>query len=301
MFRLYATAALLAASYALTGCGAGGPDLAGVGGSGSPSDPYVLPEENQPEITQGIEDYLDRGGNWKFPYDGIALLVDGDTLPAYGDIVYDTTLDIWRVTVGGTTYLLSDAGERYASPDCGGIAGTCVEIFSYDDDPLTSQYGTFGAIYVDDGTNVTVNQIYYGLKTPAAEVPTGSFTYSGVFVGQIALVDGPTYDAESTATIDVNFSLALIDFYSSGDVTDDGDNVIGTYELNASGVITGNSYSGNVVTGLFTPDEGSSILFNSNGLMEGAFYGPSAEETAGAIKTESAEGDLFYGGFWGAR
>jgi hypothetical protein len=36
-------------------------------------------------------------------------------------------------------------------------------------------------------------------------------------------------------------------------------------------------------------------------LIEGAFYGPAADETAGAITTESDGGDLLYGGFWGER
>lgn len=299
MCKRHAIAAIFAASFTLAGCERAGPDLTGVSGGGSSGDPYVLPEENQAGVDQGIEDYLDQGGNWKFPYDGTEILVEGE-LPTYGDIVYDTTLDIWRVTVGPTTYLLGLSGDQYESPDCGG-AGTCVEFFSYDADPLTSQYGTFGAIHVDDGTNVSVNQIYYGLKTPSADMPTGSYTYNGAFAGQIVLDGGATYDAESTATIDVNFTLSKIDLYSSGEVTDDSDNVVGTYGLNASGVIAGNSYSGNVASALYTPDEGDSISFTSNSLIEGAFYGPAADETAGAIKTESTGGDLFYGGFWGER
>lgn len=294
-----AIAAIAVPLLSLLGCSAAGPDLTGVTGNGLPDDPYVLPEENQTGITQGIEDYLEEGGNWKFPYDSMTVLVEGAVLPAYGDIVYDTVLDQWAVSVGGATYLLSFDGGVYESPDCG--IGTCVEFSTYDHDTLTSQYGTFGAIHVDDGTNVSVAQIYYGLKTPSADMPTGSFTYNGDFNGEIVLVGGTTYDAASTATIDVNFGLSTVYLSSTGDVMDDSSAVVGEYVLTASGLIAGNSYSGNVAAAVYSPTVGSDITFNMNGMMEGAFYGPAADETAGAVKTESAGGDLLYGGFWGEK
>jgi hypothetical protein len=148
---------------------------------------------------------------------------------------------------------------------------------------------------------VSVAQIYYGLKTPSADMPTGSYTYNGDFAGEIVLVGGTTYDAASTATINVNFGLSTINLSSTGDVIDDSSSVVGTYELSGAGVISGNSYSGNVATAVYSPDVGSEINFDSNGMIEGAFYGPAADETAGAFKTESAGGDLLYGGFWGEK
>lgn len=299
MHSLRTIAAMASILLALLGCSAAGPDLTGVTGSGTPGNPYVLPPENQSGITQGIEDYLDEGGSWKFPYDSVTVLVDGAVLPAYGDIVYDTVLDRWTVTVGGATYLLSFADGVYESPGCG--VGTCVELSSYDNDSMTSQYGTFGAIHVDDSTNVSVAQIYYGLKTPAADMPAGSYTYNGDFDGEIVLADGTTYAAGSSATIDVNFGLSTINLSSTGEVIDGSSVVVGEYVLSASGLILGNSYSGDVVTAIYSPDVGSNISFNVNGMIEGAFYGPAADETAGAIKTESLGGDILYGGFWGER
>lgn len=301
MLNLRTTAAVFLAAVAVVGCEAAGPDLTGVTGSGMSGDPYVLPAENQSGVTQGIEDYLEQAGSWKFPYDDLTFLVDGAVLPTHGDIVYDTLRDQWTVTVGADTYLLSLAGDIYDSPDCGG-AGTCVELSSYDDNSLTSQYGTFGAIHVDDETNVSVAQIYYGLKTPSADMPTGSYTYNGAFAGEIVLNDGTTYGAASTAAMSVNFNHpTTIVLTSSGDVTDDSSSIVGTYGLNGTGVISGNSYSGNVATAVYSPTGDDSISFNSNGLIEGAFYGPAADETAGAITTESDGGDLLYGGFWGER
>jgi hypothetical protein len=300
MYNLRSIAAAASVGLALLGCSTTTPDLTGVAGNGSSGDPYVLPAENQTGVTQGIEDYLEQEGHWKFPYDGMTLLVEGAVLPAYGDIVYDTRLNQWTVTVGGTTFLLNLAGGPYQSPNCGGV-GTCVELTSYDNNSLTSQYGTFGAINTDDGTNVSVAQIYYGLKTPSADMPPGSYTYNGDFAGEIVLVGGTTYNAASTATIDVDFGLSTLSLSSAGNVTDNSSNVVGTYLLNGTGLISGNVYSGNIATAVYSPTVGSDISFNSNGMIEGAFYGPAADETAGAFKTESAGGDLLYGGFWGER
>jgi hypothetical protein len=300
MYNLRSIAVVVSTALALIGCSTSGPDLTGVGGGGSSADPFVLPTENQSGVTQGIEDYLEQDGYWKFPYDSMILLVEGAVLPAYGDIVYQTRLDQWTVTVGGITYTLSLAGDIYDSPACGGV-GTCVELSSYDNDSLTSQYGTFGAIHTDDGTNVSVAQIYYGLKTPSADMPAGSYTYNGDFAGKIVLVGGTTYGAESTATIDVNFGLSTLNLSSAGNVTDDSSSVVGTYVLNGTGLIAGNSYVGNIATAVYSPTVGSDINFNTDGTIEGAFYGPAADETAGAFKTESAGGDLLHGGFWGER
>jgi len=300
MHYLRSIVSAISAALALFGCSTAGPDLTGVGGAGSSGNPYVLPAENQSGVTQGIEDYLEQDGYWKFPYDSMTLLVEGAVLPAYGDIVYQTRLDQWTVTVGGTTYILSLVGDIYDSPACGGV-GTCVELSSYDNDSLTSQYGTFGAIHTDDGTNVSVAQIYYGLKTPAVDMPTGSYTYNGDFAGEIVLVGGTTYDAASTATINVDFGLSTLNLSSAGNVTDDSSSVVGTYALSGTGLIAGNSYSGNIATAVYSPDVGSDINFNINGMIEGAFYGPAADETAGAFMIESAGGDLLYGGFWGER
>jgi hypothetical protein len=285
----------------LAGCDSSGPDLSGVTGSGSSSDPYVLPAENQPGVAQGIEDYLEEPGSWQFPYDDLRLLVEGTTIASYGDIVYDTTSDEWTVKIGGVAYVLtlSGPGSEYASGACGGV-GTCVELSSFDENPMTSQYGTFGAIHVDDGTDISVAQIYYGLKTPVADMPAGSATYNGNFEGEVVLSGGATYDAISTATITVDFDVSTVSLSTTGDVTDSSSAMVGTYLVNGTALISGNSYTGSAV-GRYTPDIGSPIDFDTGGMMEGAFYGPAADETAGAVKAESAGGDLLYGGFWGAK
>jgi len=284
----------LCCALALGGCLEFGPNLTAVSGSGSLSNPFVLPEENQKGLDQGIEDYLDHDGHWTFRYSGIDVLASGPSLAEFGDIIYDTRTDIWTVTVDGTDYSLSNVGGAYQNAACGG-AGTCVELSVYDADPVTSQYGTFGSIAEDDGTSISVAQVYYGLKTPSADMPAGSATYNGVFAGQVSLAAGGIYDATSTtATIGANFDSGVVTFASSGTVAGGG-----TYALAGTATISGNVYSGDTVTGTYT--SGGTILFDENGMLEGAFYGPAADETAGAVSTSSADGDLLYGGFWGAR
>jgi hypothetical protein len=302
MYKFKVGATAIVTALLLAGCEPGGPDLTGVTGTGTASDPYVLPAENQPGLRQGIEDYLDEDGSWKFPYDDIEVLVDGTTLPAFGDIVYDTQSDMWTVTIDGVQYVLSVAGDVYASADCSGGPGTCVELSSFDKNASTSQYGTFGAIHVDDGTDVSVAQIFYGLKTPVADMPTGTATYNGNFQGQIVLLDGTTYDAASTATLNANFGAPSpsISLSSTGSVMNSSSVTVGQYSVSGVASISGNSYSG-TATGTFTPTVGTAIDFDSSGTMAGAFYGPAADETAGALTAESGGGDLLYGGFWGTQ
>lgn len=281
---------------ALGGCLEFGPNLTGVPGSGSLNNPFVLPEENQTGLDQGIEDYLEHDGHWTFRYGSIDILAAGPSLAAFGDIIYDTRTDSWTVTVDDVDYSLAKVGGVYRNASCGG-ADPCVELSVFDADPSASQYGTFGRITEDDGISISVAQIYYGLKTPAADMPTGSATYNGTFAGQVSLAAGGIHNATSTsATINANFDTGAVTFVSSGTVDDGGG---GTYALSGTATISGNLYTGDTVTGTYT--SGGTITFDENGLLEGAFYGPAANETAGALSTSSADGDLLYGGFWGAR
>lgn len=290
-------AVLLCCLLLLGGCGATGPNLAGVTGGGTLGDPYVLPGENQPNLSQGIEDYLDLDGFWKFNYDSISIQVAGETVAAFGDIIYDTRTDSWTVILDGTNYNLTNSGDIYQSADCGD-PGTCVELLVYDEDNVTTQYGTFGRFSRDDGDNVTVAQIYYGLKTPSADMLlTGSATYEGDFIGQIALDEGDIFDATATFTIEANFGTGGIAFATDGGTVDDGG--AGTFTLEGAATISGNTYSGTEILGTYSGLEGED--FDLNGALEGAFYGPIYNETAGAISAETEGGDVIYGGFWGTR
>ena len=296
MRSLFVRTIPLCCALALGGCLEMGPNLTGVSGTGSLSNPFVLPSENQTGLDQGIEDYLEHDGHWTFRYGSIDVLAAGPSLADFGDIIYDTRTDSWTVTVDGTDYTLSNSAGTYRNTACGG-AGTCVELSVYDASLATSQYGTFGSITEDDGTSISVAQVYYGLKTPSADMPAGSATFNGTFAGQVSLAAGGIYDATSTtATIGANFDTGVVTLASSGTVADGGG---GTYTLSGIATISGNVYSGDAVTGTYT--SGGTILFSENGMLEGAFYGPAASETAGAVSTSSGAGDLLYGGFWGAR
>lgn len=282
---------LLCSLLGLGGCLDAGPNLRGVTGSGDADGPYVLPDENQTNLTQGIEDYLAVDGFWKFNYYSIEIQAAGETEAEFGDIIYDTRTNTWTVTVDGADYSLASSAGIYQSAACGG-PGTCVELLIYDANPLTSQYGTFGRFSRDDGENVSVAQIYYGLKTPSADMPsTGTASYTGDFVGQVGLAGGPIYDATSTVTIDANFATGGIVYTSAGGTVDDGG--AGAFTLSGTATITGNVYTGTDVTGAY-----DGLTFDQNGMLEGAFYGPLRTETAGAISAETEDGDVMYGGFW---
>ncbi|MDH5557137.1 MAG: transferrin-binding protein-like solute binding protein, partial [Alphaproteobacteria bacterium] len=153
-----------------------------------------------------------------------------------------------------------------------------------------------------------------GLR-PAADVmpKTGSARYAGT---AFAFLDRgakkQTVQAWGTTTITANFGATTSTMTLTGSLVLDATGVAengeaiysgGTATMTGAGAITGNEFTGSVVTGLTGMAGAADVVIG--GSMAGAFYGPAADEvvgyfdTAGTVTTTSfgTEDVRLMGGF----
>ncbi|GAA4039815.1 hypothetical protein GCM10022281_20850 [Sphingomonas rosea] len=149
--------------------------------------------------------------------------------------------------------------------------------------------GAFWERSVLSGTtlNASAQSTVYGVPTPAAAVPrTGTASYGLDVVGYIvqqANVVGIT----GAGRMDVDFGKGIL--VASGTITKGPDPVTGNFRSDARISSTGNGFSGN----FFLNEFGT----NMSGTVEGAFFGPAADEvgaswTAQQSATYAASGVL---------
>lgn len=303
-FKVLPQTYVLLASLLLAGCAGGG---GGASPDGSLANPWVLPAEYDAVAVKKIKDYVADGGYLQFNYDHLNVNTTGSPVSFGGSLVYDTVNDTWTVAVNGVDYTLTDDGAfNYASGTCG--TEFCAELDMFDvQDAFTygvlagrflgGAYGSFGTLTTESTTgDVDIAYLYTGMKTP--DMPTaGTANYTAVFEGGSTAVNGSILDvATATMSMSADFGTGDFVFSSAGDVVDGGGATVATYTLDSAATISGNTYSG-TATGSLTVSSVTDSTYT--GTIEGAFYGPSAVETAGVIMTENSTGDTLGGGFWG--
>lgn len=287
----------LAVALGLSACGGGG----GGGGEALPSADYTLPAEYTATGpgAGGIEDHLASGtGTWRVNLDGQTQTTYTGTATLYNALVYDNVADKWIFNVNGANHTLDYWVDN--NYDNWTSCSTCLDFYIYDDDnnPATSQYGTFGTVFYDTPT-IPFGAIFMhaGLKTPT--MPTsGSGTYGGTFEGGV-IGDLVLDELVGTATVTADFGTGGTTFSSDGSGS-----FGGSYSLGGTGTITGNTYQG-TVSGSYDDGAGTVVNFVTAGsTLSGAFYGPDqttvgVSETAGVVYSSDAAGtNEIVGGFW---
>lgn len=279
----------LVAALAACGGGDGGaatPDMTGVTGSGTLASPYAMPIEVQGNGSQGIDDYLTSGKFWSLRRQDEARLGGA----VIGKIVYDSRADNWYITVGSTERRLTPDGAAYSCKTCAVASGLNFSLYGAGD-PAVAEYGTFATLTVGGGPD-SITVFHTGLRTPTAQLPPGSATYTGAYEGYLSLAFSGTAAPSfvpmgGRATMTADFGINKTVLLDAPEVTAIADGLSATYAMTGSGDIVDNTYNATVsaVVGIVY-DDGTTIINGSGtvpGLMDGAFYGPAATETAASI------------------
>lgn len=288
-------------------------DMAGVFGTGTSGDPFIVPDYLQGDGSQGIDAYLTSGDFWKLTYNGLAQM--GTTV--LGEMVYDTANNQWFIVVDGVKETLTDNGATYSCSSCT-TAGSAEFSLYGADDPAVAKYGTFATL-IGGTTADAITIVHSGLLTPVAELPSGTATYTGEYAGYLDVTsalyttDTPLA-ASGSATMNVDFGAKTVDL--SIPTTSIYTNLDGTetlsYSVAVTGTIVDNTYSG--TTDLNFQYKNSTIIIPVNesvtatGTVDGAFYGPGAVETAAVMQVNdvvsTSAGAItidYAGGYWGTQ
>lgn len=309
----------------LAGCsgGSGGPsiDRGAVIGTGAISDPYIMPSEMPSNTNGGMEDYIARMGGdwWLFIPDAAKKNTIGSSATTLAIMMYDPKNDQWGLVyslVGG-----ADSGGIFLAKNsatglysCDPAVTTClysdVDFALLDQSPNQSQYGTFAYAHYDDGAgNALFQYLTTGLKTQASAMPTtGTASYSGDFEVTLTQLSTGYYWRSSGGKIAVDadfggnslvFNTATAAVFNGGGTpfpaTDQ-------YTVSGSATITGNTFTSVAFGGEQYAGDGT-LLGSYTGTLDGAFYGPSANELAGAFQQYNPSNADFVvtGGLWAAK
>ena len=214
----------------------------------------------------------------------LTYLVDGDQYTVQfedNDLVELSTYN--KVSNNRDQWLWSNT-NGFSTPD-----------FNY----LNSYIFTSGVL---DGTQYPISVFVNGLQTDAENLPGGEATYLGR-----AWIDSWTdccvfwRDRASTKgnlSLIANFGESKIsgsmdDIEYRGNASSSFISVPNTNAVISEGTINGNLFNANL--------QGTGEMDEVSGVMSGAFYGPSAEEVGGVIKTTSTTNSVGIGWFGGSR
>jgi len=293
---------LLSCLAALSACGGGG------GGTAVASAPVVTPPAVAPVLP------------WQAPNTTVSYSVDSASATVASTVVTGTRLD--AAASGGTvtvtinsvgaisivTFDVATPGARFTNsysnitslptlslsqltalllavnttPGGNGFVAQGPRGLSY------SGYGVWATN--DTGTTGRIGALGIGTQTPVASVPTtGSATYVGTTIGAGANASGP-FALTGSVQIGVNFANGAVSTSITGVQQQNiATNVVSAGpSLSGTGTVSGNRLSSTLAGG------------GTTGGVVGSFYGPAAQEVAGAWRTFGG-GYTALGGFGAKR
>ena len=239
-----------------------------------------------------------------------------ESLQDDGNAAVERTDNGWRLTVGGRTFEFSDrdfeANPRFRYNYSRQFSDAYVVMGSFTDGTRKSRqfdhFDVMGWGTAEPGSSPPRNSgqfglLVYGDRTPASALPSsGTATYSG----HMRARDFPTDDAVDSndpayrdhrgdATLEADFSNASV----AGEFTNlqsrPGD---GSYSSVAGGATFNATVSGNSITASDLAGTGA-LAGYQNGRVRGSFFGPDAEEAAGAFDAQDAANQRAMFGYFG--
>ncbi|MBU1426201.1 MAG: transferrin-binding protein-like solute binding protein [Gammaproteobacteria bacterium] len=149
-----------------------------------------------------------------------------------------------------------------------------------------TQFGAWDvAPYASAG--MSYSQVFVGMGTPTAAMPSGVYSYSGAVVGYVVDSSGAKHLIEGDVTLTFDSSASTVDASLANMVTKlpAANLVQGSFnDLSFTGSVTGNGFSALAVTvspmsGSVTPTSTASMTpGTTSASMSGHFYGPTANE-----------------------
>ena len=165
-----------------------------------------------------------------------------------------------------------------------------------------TRFGTWDVIPYSSGTSHT--QVFAGMGSPTSAMPTGTYSYSGAFVGFVVDSSGVKYFIDGDVAISFDSSAATV----TGSLTNlitriqalpsaSSPIVQGSFnDLSFTGAVASNSFSATSITvsstsGSSTPTSAAAIVSGTaSASLSGHFYGPSADELSLAFQMSGSDG-----------
>ena len=148
--------------------------------------------------------------------------------------------------------------------------------------------GNFSVLQVSGDALVSSSHLVHASSpdwdATAASLPQGRVNYTGRFSAGAGLTDGPSGMIEGTTELVANFNTGVLAGSFSGGF-EDGTSVNANF----------NNITIDAANGQFTTTDDSVILFQgdlADGIIDGAFYGPGAEEAAGIFQMGNEHGGM---------
>ena len=158
-------------------------------------------------------------------------------------------------------------------------------------------YQSFGVWNSHAADGGVVQSLNFGQSTYASAIPTsGAATFKGKLAGFYVSPSGIGSVAGANVTVNADFANRSLQFASSGTtLTRNVSTATSTPQLNLSGTLTyspgSNSFTGTLV------NAGGTM----NGVSNGRFYGPAAQELGGAFTVKSPSTVETFTGAYGAK
>lgn len=172
-------------------------------------------------------------------------------------------------------------------------AGGELLIYDAQTNPTGLKYTNFG-VWGAGTTAIPVGAAAIGFVTNAGNLPTtGTARYEGQTIG-LGVEAGAAFGIAGLVTLDANFGTGAITGLFHDMVRSDQDQNLSAFEDMAVAA------SINAGTSTYSGALSSARPGFSSGDVEGAFFGPNAEETGGTWRLKADTGDDAYGGSYGA-
>ena len=232
-----------------------------------------------------------------------------------GNSTVERTENGWRLSVGGRTFEFSDrdyeANPRFLYNYSRQFSDAYVVMGSFTSGTHRHRlfdhfdvmgWGT-GEPTVATQNSGQIGLLVYGDRTPASAIPTsGTASYSGHMRARDFPTDDavetrdPTYrDYRGDATLEADFSSASVTGEFTNLQSRPGG---GSYSSVAGGATFNATVNGNSITASDLTGTGA-LAGYQNGRVRGSFYGPAAEEAAGAFDAQDASNQRTIFGYFG--